>query len=69
MAVVWNIFTCEKVFEFNAQQQNFGNLNKALFYNLNPNVLQVSGDKAVIIDMQTKQQVAVSEQGQGSAAV
>lgn len=69
VAVVWNIFTCEKVFEFNAQQQSFGNLNKAIFYNLNPNILQVSGDKAVIIDMQTKQQVTVSEQGQASTAV
>ena len=49
VAVVWNINTCEKIYEFRAIDHNFGNINLALFYPLNSDYLQISGDKALII--------------------
>ncbi len=49
LVVVWNIHTCQKIFVFDGKDHNFGNINKALFYNLNPDYLQISGDKALII--------------------
>ena len=61
VAVVWNISTCKKVYEFKASDHDFGNINKALFYNLNPDYLQISGDKALIMQLSTKKQIIVSE--------
>ena len=59
--MVWNINTCEKKFVFDAKDHNFGNINKALFYNLNPDYLQISGDKALIIQISTNKKVMVAE--------
>ena len=61
VAVVWNINTCEKIYEFRASDHNFGNINLALFYPLNSDYLQISGDKALILQISTKQIVMVSE--------
>ena len=39
IVVVWNINSCEKVFEFDGLKHSFGNISKAIFYSLNPDYL------------------------------
>ena len=60
IVVVWNVLTCHKVFEFVSSEHNFGNISKAYFYSLDANYLQISGDKAIILHIPTKNQVLVS---------
>lgn len=62
LIVVWNINTCQKVFTFNAKDHTFGSINKALFYNLNPDYLLISGDKAIIFQISTNKKVVVAEE-------
>ena len=61
VAIVWNINTCQNIYEFNAADQNFGAINNAIFYNLNPDYIQISGDKAIIIKISKNLKVQVSE--------
>ena len=60
VVVVWNVLSCEKVFEFAASQHDFGNVSKAYFYGLNSDYLQISGDQALILHIKSGKKVLVS---------
>ena len=61
MGVAWNINTCEKLYTFNAAEHHFGNISKVMFYSLNPDYMEVSGDQAVLVHMATNRKVVVSQ--------
>jgi hypothetical protein len=61
MVIVWNVNTCKKTYVLDGKDHDVGNINKALFYNLNPDYLQISGDKAFIIQISTGKKVMVAE--------
>ena len=39
IVIVWNVSTCQKIYQFDANKDNFGTINKAIFYNLNPDYI------------------------------
>lgn len=64
LVVVWNIVSCKKVFEFKGTDTNFGNINNAQFYSLNPDYILICGDKAIMHQISTKKQVNVADNSQ-----
>ena len=61
IVIVWNVNTCQKTYVLDGKDHDDGQINKALFYNLNPDYLQISGDKAIIIQISTGKKVMVAE--------
>lgn len=49
------------MFVLDGKDHDIGTINKALFYNLNPDYLQISGDKAIIFQISTGKQLMVAE--------
>jgi len=58
---VWNINTCQKIFQFNAIDRNFGNINQAYFYCLSPDYVLISGDKALMIHVPSGEEIIIAE--------
>jgi len=55
--------SCQKIYQFDANKDNFGTINKAIFYNLNPDYIQISGDKALMIQISKNKKLTIADSG------